>query len=571
MSNKPRKQSSYKDSLEFAQIAKTVGEVDDFVLQEFLTDIIDSAPDASGVAAPKVQHVGEAFPNNLRGTLGSADFGAEMMTAMNSRFPPVEETDTIANDAMYVDSCVFVPGTAPVKPAKKSRSRRASRASDSGADDEEPIDAETRRKRQREANLQAQRRCRERHRNRVANLEQEVEMLRADKAAALAEVSRLQIALQQSLNGLEECQARWQSTDRERANIHEEKAAAQSKLDQTLEALRKCAVANSELKTKLDTGVSDTQLQATEALPVNGPDGADGGCAPCMALRDQILEASKPKNPENGNSGFVKLEPLSLGAPEVMNDESSLPLQDDAAYVAALAESDGGATQEDLERVALRLTKQFRAFLVDGNACSTAGVFSVLAQSAKSGEAPPCGAMSSKGRGQTESVFRRAHELAKEIDLTESQRVAVVKCWKEHAARLNALFERRKKLTADALVLQGTSPVATLVDFLNIGSGALSGVASEEDLVAQGGKMTLTGFAVHACRLQGVISELRQNIGAEQMQNFVLVSEVVSEVLTPLQTCKICAAWGSGCPDMLAISRAMTVQTMELMPHLASQ
>lgn len=571
MSNKPKKQSSYKDSLEFAQIAQSVGEVDDFVLHEFLTDIIDSAPDASGVAAPKVQQTGEALPKDPRGSLGSAGFGAEVMTDMNARFPSVGETDAMANDAMHVDSCVFVPGTAPVKPAKKSRSRRASRASDDGADDDEAIDAETKRKRQREANLQAQRRCRERHRNRVANLEQEVEVLRADKAAALAEVSRLQTALQQSLNGLEECQAKWESIDKERANIQEEKVATQSKLDQTLEALQKCAVANSELTTNLAAGVSDKQLKATEAPSVNGPDGADGGCAPCAVLKNQILEASKQKNPENGDSGFVKLEPLVLGAPTVMEDDSSLPLHDDAALVAAMAENDSGAAQDDLERVALRLTKQFRAFLVDGNACSTADVFSALEQAAQSEEASPVSAMSSKGRGQTESVFRRAHELAKDIDLTESQRVAVLNCWKEHAARLNALFERRNKLTADALVLQGTSPVATLVDFLNIGSGALSGVVSEEDLVAQGGNMTLTGFAAHACRLQGVISELRQNIGAEQMQNFVLVSDVVSEVLTPLQTCKICAAWGSGCPDMLAISRAMTVQTMELMPHLASQ
>ena len=38
------------------------------------------------------------------------------------------------------------------------------------------------------------------------------------------------------------------------------------------------------------------------------------------------------------------------------------------------------------------------------------------------------------------------------------------------------------------------------------------------------------------------------------MQNFVLVSEVVDEVLTPLQTCTICATWGPECPDLLAIS-----------------
>ena len=97
-------------------------------------------------------------------------------------------------------------------------------------------------------------------------------------------------------------------------------------------------------------------------------------------------------------------------------------------------------------------------------------------------------------------------------------------------------------------MLQGTSPVATLVDFLSIGSGTLSGVRNEEELAEQGGQMTLTGFAQHACRVQGVISELRENIGAEQMQNFVLVSEVVDEVLTLLQTCTICATWGRSAP-----------------------
>ena len=79
---------------------------------------------------------------------------------------------------------------------------------------------------------------------------------------------------------------------------------------------------------------------------------------------------------------------------------------------------------------------------------------------------------------------------------------------------------------------------------------------------------TLTGFAAHACRVESVIRDLRANISAEQLQNFELVSKVVDEVLTPLQTCVICAKWGSGCPDMLAVTRAITVQTMELMPEL---
>ena len=83
-----------------------------------------------------------------------------------------------------------------------------------------------------------------------------------------------------------------------------------------------------------------------------------------------------------------------------------------------------------------------------------------------------------------------------------------------------------------------------------------------------------TGHEVHVITYrecgtrQGVIGELRENIGAEQMQNFVLAAEIVGDVLKPLQTCKICANWGPGCPDMLAISRAIVVSTLELMPEL---
>ena len=142
--------------------------------------------------------------------------------------------------------------------------------------------------------------------------------------------------------------------------------------------------------------------------------------------------------------------------------------------------------------------------------------------------------------------------------------------WKLHAEALGKIFETRKKLTADALMLQGSSPVATLVDFMSIGAGTLAGAITEQDVLDRTGQLTLTGFAAHACRVESVIRDLRTNISAEQLQNFVLVSEVVDEVLTPLQTCIICAKWGSGCPDMLAVTRAYR-QTMELMPTSAGR
>ena len=60
----------------------------------------------------------------------------------------------------------------------------------------------------------AQRRCRERHRTHVSELEQEVEDLRAAEALGRVENQRLQTALQQSLIGLEQCQKRWTNTDK---------------------------------------------------------------------------------------------------------------------------------------------------------------------------------------------------------------------------------------------------------------------------------------------------------------------------------------------------------------------
>ena len=478
---------------------------------------------------------------------------------------------------------MFARGAAdpPNKPAK-GKTRRASRVSNNGSDDDDAADAEQRRKRQREANLQAQRRCRERHRMHVTNLEAELDALRAKAKTAAAESARLQSSLQRSLVGLEECQRRWQVMEKERVDMRQMKEYAEAKLSQTLEALRECASKNVALVDELRRASPSASpaSSAGRANPGAGSRGAAGGssppspdsdCAPCATLRDDIRDALDSMDIAQSKKIEVKTEPEPFGAPgEVARlaaranaaaavaaeKDDSFSLQREAADVELKAKT-GEASEAAMKRVALRLTQQFRTYLVDGNACSSAQAFT-----------RPEPDVSTAGPGQTRSVFKRAHVVARSLHLSDAQRAQIVQRWRAHSGRLHALFERRKQLTADALMLQGTSPVATLVDFLSIGSGTLSGVRNEEELAEQGGQMTLTGFAQHACRLQGVISELRENIGAEQMQNFVFVSEVVDEVLTPLQTCTICATWGPECPDLLAISRAVTVQTIEeTAPH----
>mmetsp|Transcript_10023 Transcript_10023/g.42134 ORF Transcript_10023/g.42134 Transcript_10023/m.42134 type:complete len:520 (-) Transcript_10023:942-2501(-) len=508
---RPHKQNSFRQTSEFANIARTVGEVDDFVMQEFLTDIID------GGVGPAVLGAGDGLSPGgslqLQPSFGVAHFNAPLMQtnpfpAMDMEAPPGAQVPVGAAPlGLPADPAAFARGAAdpPKKPAKGKKTRRASRVSNNGSDDDEAADAEQRRKRQREANLQAQRRCRERHRTHVTNLEAEVDALRAKADAATAESARLQASLQRSLMGLEECQQRWQTMEQERLDMRQMKEYAEAKLAQTLEALRECASKNGVLVDELRRSASPAS-SAGQVPPIAPP---PGDCAPCAAL------------------------------------------QRDAAEVELKAKA-GEASESEMKRIALRLSRQFRTYLVDGNACSSAQAFT-----------SPESDVSTAGPGQTRSVFKRAHKVARSLDLSDAQRAQIVQLWKAHSGKLHALFERRKKLTADALMLQGSSPVATLVDFLSIGSGTLSGVRNEEELAEQGGSMTLTGFAQHACRLQGVISELRENIGAEQKQNFVLVSEVVDDVLTPMQTCTICATWGTECPDMLAISRAVTVQTME--------
>jgi hypothetical protein len=574
---RPHKQNSFRGTSEFADIARSVAEVDDYVLQEFLTDIIDG-----GVGAPANGNGEPLAPGSLlqhQSSFGMSDFNPAFTSA--SPFPTMDINSSAMNVGasplnVPADPSLFARGAGDQlkKQGKGKKSRRNSRVSNTGSDDDDDGDADVRRKRQREANLQAQRRCRERHRTHVTNLEAEVDALRGEANAAKAENARLQNALQRSLLGLEECQTRWQNMAKDKGDILTMKSAVESKLRETLDALRECSTKNTRLTEALRNSQSPSNSNPCAAPKPSGSSGPatiedNTDHAPRDELENRIEEAMSGMDLTQVRTS-VKAEPETfgeLGGPlatqslqtksrpnlGTSEDESSaISLQQEAAALELALATNGVVSEEDMKRVALRLTRQFRTYLVDGNACASANAFS-----------SPETDVSVAGPGQTRSVFKRAHRICKTLGLSDAQKDQIVRMWKTHSKKIHELFERRKKLTADALMLQGTSPVATLMDFLSIGSGTLSGVRNEEEFAELGGQMTLTGFAQHACRLQGVISELRSNIGAEQMQNFVLVSEVVDDVLTPVQTCTICATWGPECPDMLAISRAITVQTME--------
>jgi hypothetical protein len=552
-------------------------EVDDFVLQEFLTDIIGGA-----AIAPRAGEFNTAFgggllagammPTNammfngggknnsfngvhmngghrsdpssaVMGAMGSGDFAA----LMNAPPIPPGPIPALRAGAMVGDGYGGGGGAAQkLQTAQQLEAAMVAREKEEDEEDEGG-DPEQRRKRQREANLQAQRRCRERHRNHVTNLEKEVRELRNEVIAARDKNTRLSSALQQNLKMVEECQKRWNNTNKERDELTREKDELKLKMEETLKTLQRVSFDNMELETKLKYSVSPTVSGGSEVAAVNG----------------------------NGNHQSMQ---YSL-------QEDATALQEDATELVAAArkEREAGAVQlsdaveDGMNRLTMHLTAQFRTFLVDGNACSQMGVFSVHVDPEAPAEPgalpPPCAAMMAQGPGQTKSVFKLAHAIARVLDLTDAQRHAVIQRWKFHASKLNDLFDRRKKLKTDALLLQGTSPVATLVDFMSIGAGVLSGgIKSEEEMVEKGGIVTLTGFAQHACRVENVISDLRENIGSEQKQNFVLVTQIVDDVLTPFQTCMICSMWQTGgCPDLLAISRAITVQSMQCMPQLMQQ
>ena len=555
----------------YERIAQGAAVVDDYVLQEFLTDIIDSAPfaaagnqtiqlvDASnGAPAPQNFSNGNGCSNPSKAanglrqwSLGSVDFTALLNT------PPVTADMMDLGPPVQIDTA---PKATAKKTSKKKNNPQNSSADVSipGGSDDDPHDPEARRKRQRYANLQAQRRCRERHRNHVSTLEQENKELRDKIAKQEDEVKRLKQALQKSQTGLEECQLKTSGADSENVKLIKEKSELERKL-------RVCSIKNSELEYKLQSSVPGSPAGSDVALNRHNSENE---------MRLKIED-------EFHNGRTVKIEHragrLSRVSTCDSDGEFELPtLQEEACAVAQAAQLElkNGAKEhsedclEAMRLIALKLTEHFKSFLVDGNACSQMGVYSILAGPPKDGEESPCAGMLAQGPGQPESVFKRAHFLAREMALSEDQRRAVVAKWKLHAEALGKIFEARKKLTADALMLQGSSPAATLVDFMSIGAGTLAGAITEQDVLDRTGQLTLTGFAAHACRVESVIRDLRTNISAEQLQNFVLVSEVVDEVLTPLQTCIICAKWGSGCPDMLAVTRAITVQTMELMPDL---
>lgn len=562
-------------------------EVDDFVLQEFLTDIIDGASTANNPGGGDMSfgagfsggmpnamlngngsngvdrndsfnHAtnlgggsddfgifgaanGGVYSDNLVGSLGSGDFAAVLL---NNAPIPGNMMMNVGNGGGSGDGNGGggaqrwgSTGRGERGQTSKGRDKEGEAEAEKGEEVDDGGDQETRRKRQRESNLQAQRRCRERHRNHVTNLEKEVQEMRNEIAVTRDENKRLQLALHRNLTMVEECQKRWNSSNKERDELTKEKDELKLKMGETLRALKELSVTNHELETKLKSSV-------TSSPAISG-------------------ESDAPP-------------PLALGADvDATNQTGMLSLRDDATELmeAVRKELEAGAVQlsdaieDGMKRLSLHLTASFRTFLVDGNACNQIGIFSVLANPkapAEPGALPPCAAMMAQGPGQTQSVFKLAHGIARELDLTDEQRQAIVRRWRVHSESLSKLFDRRKKLTADALMLQGSSPVATLVDFMAIGSGALSGgIKSEEEMAEKGGILTLTGFAQHACRVEQVISELRENIGEEQKQNFLLVTDVVDDVLTPFQTCKICSMWpDSGCPDMLAISRAITVQSV---------
>jgi hypothetical protein len=593
---RPTKQNSFRATNEFADIARTVGEVDDYVLQEFLTDIIDGGVGGHG-SGPALETSGGVSaggvgsgPTALFGGFRQSSFGLNDFNApvsmMGSPWPSMDigtaagvaEAGGLNQPQQHAASFAFAPpGVSSAagagakdaeskKGTKKARSRRASRASNTGSEegldlDDQDMDADVRRKRQRQANLQAQRRCRERHRNHVTNLEAELDALRVTADAASAENARLQSALQRSLLGLEDCQRRWHSMKMDNTDMSQMQAMAEAKMGEMAQSLRLCAAQNTALVTALR--VNESPRSSAGGAPPGSGSGGDtarrieqGLDGMDIATGSVDTEHVKPESDTFGVLGgaLAAASGFSAGGKKV-DDDSLVSLQQQAAELEKRATHEP-VSDEDMKRVALRLTKQFRTYLVDGNACSSAVAFASVDGPSSANHTPA-------GPGQTRSVLKRANEITRALNLSDTQRARVLQLWKTHSEKLYALFERRKKLTADALMLQGTSPVATLVDFLSIGSGTLSMVRNEEELMERGGQMTLTGFAQHACRLQGVISELRDNIGAEQMQNFVLVSEVVDDVFTPIQTCHICANWGPECPDMLAISRAITVQTME--------
>ena len=425
--------------------------------------------------------------------------------------------------------------------------------SDSGMESGER--SEQRRKRQREQNLLAQRRCRERHRNRVKNMEEVIERMGKELELALDENNRLKQMIQGSVAIVEEYERRWNNANKEREVLSQEKLELRRKLEETVEHLKRSSSFNDELESKLRLVTTAENIQRERG------------------------DVNNVSNKENVGDFMVKQEVSDSVAQSISLHDSACEL---LAAAAKEREADPSAEissvlSDNMRRLVLHLISQFHQFLVDGNACSQVGVFSVLSSvealktqdsSTEKGQLPPCAAMLAQGPGQSGSVFQKAHAIARELGLTNTQREVVVHSWAAHSQTLGKLFEERKKFIMDVVVLQGTSPSATLVDFMSICTGMMMTNKGDAQIAAEKEAVSLTDFAHHACRVEEVINMLRENISKEQKQNFQFVTDILDGALTPHQICIICSSWGIGCPDMLAIARAITVQSMQCMPHL---
>ena len=317
--------------------------------------------------------------------------------------------------------------------------------------DDDPGDPEARRKRQRHANLQAQRRCRERHRNHVTELEKENKDLRDQMAKQEDEIKRLKQALAKTAAGLEQCQLKSSGATDEKTKLIKEKSELERQL-------RVCSIKNSKLETALNS------------LP-GSPARSEGGLDRNNSL-DIDQEMRLKIEDEFNNGRTVKVEHRAGRLSRVSTcdsdggEEFELPtLQEEACAVAQAAqlelkhgaEDNSEDTQEAMRLIALKLTEHFKSFLVDGNACSQMGVYSILSGPPTDGEPSPCAGMLAQGPGQPESVFKRAHFLAREMELTETQRRCMVRRWKSHAQALGKIFETTQEAhrgCADAAGIQ---------------------------------------------------------------------------------------------------------------------
>ena len=213
------------------------------------------------------------------------------------------------------------------------------------------------RKRLREANLQAQRRCRQRGKNHVAALEAEVEELRAELFAAKADNSRMQASLHDAVLGLDRCNQRsaeFQSTS------EQEKQRIQAQLEDTIDGLRTCAIKSAELQKALKAEKITAAARAAAnaaanisdgTLFANGDDG-DVACSPCGMIQERIVDA-------------LTFTPYSTS---VIKRELEQPLHLDAALVVEAATAHPALppdVQDSIFKVVVRLVDYFREHIAE--------------------------------------------------------------------------------------------------------------------------------------------------------------------------------------------------------------